>query len=194
MGLWQRRISNFLLTYMIVCNLAIWGSCSFLEMEYKKGNVSLYIINEIVLGETNWRFVTTFLFPLVLYFRFHSAKLILISITHVHSAENPWPSVLLLWFLVLFFLISIFFCASHGNRAILAGIHRDVWPQSYTLSLNELSCESQNNALWDSLHLPYWIDTIRCFVCVLRIARLLSFITSNTFLNIYVGSNWVTNV
>ena len=89
MGLWQRRISIFLLTYMIVCNLAIWGSCSFLEMEYKKGNVSLYIINKIVLGETNWRFVTTFLFPLVLYFRFHLAKLILISITHVHSAENP---------------------------------------------------------------------------------------------------------
>ena len=62
---------------MIICNLAIWGSCSFIDVDYNEGNVSLYIINEIVFGETNWRFVTTFLYPLVLYFRFHSAKMIL---------------------------------------------------------------------------------------------------------------------
>ena len=89
MGLWQKRISILLLSYMIICNLAIWGSCSFIEVDYNEGNVSLYIINEIVFGETNWKFVATFLYPLVLYFRFHSAKMILISLNRVHSAENP---------------------------------------------------------------------------------------------------------
>ena len=75
------------LSYMIVCNFAIWGSCSFIEADYSEGN-SLYLINEIVLGSNNWKFVSVFLYPLVLYFRFHSTKMILISLNRIHSAAS----------------------------------------------------------------------------------------------------------
>lgn len=87
MNLWSKRMTILLLSYMFVCNIAIWASCSFIEVDYSDGNVSLYVVNELVLGERDWKFVSTFLYPLVLFYRFHSAKLILTSIIPVRSAE-----------------------------------------------------------------------------------------------------------
>ena len=87
MSLKLKRVVTFLLSYMIISNIAIWGYASIILLDDAEGKVSLYVVNEIVLGAKNWKFVSTFLYPLVLFYRFHSAKLILVSLNHTYSAD-----------------------------------------------------------------------------------------------------------
>ena len=88
MGLCQKRVVALMLSYIMFCNLAIWGSFSFIEAGHGEHKVSLYVITEIILSGFNWKIVSTFLYPLVLFYRFHSSKLMLISLIGISSAGN----------------------------------------------------------------------------------------------------------
>lgn len=92
LSLRQKMLTIFLLSYISVCNIAIWVSCSFIETDYSQGKVSLYVVNELVIGERNWKFVSTLLYPLVLFYRFHSVKQVLIAGIRVHATDiNETP-------------------------------------------------------------------------------------------------------
>ena len=50
MSLKLKKVVTFLLSYMIISNIGIWGYASFILLDDAEGKVSLYVVNEIVLG------------------------------------------------------------------------------------------------------------------------------------------------